>query len=153
MHGIQDGNTIAEATCDLVEDVRFAISNLLELIKTSPREKKLFSVRFQARRKRRQDELVAAVAAVDRAMMRLQVLISWFLGAWSVFRVPSAPGYSAFMDSAPIAMPQEYLRPCRDMLEEIVRAAPDVVQLPFVFTTRGRWFRLTHFRCPHRRCS
>lgn len=67
----------------LIEDVHEAIFDVVELIKTYQSKNKLSKVLTSTLFKRRQDELDAAV---DRAIVRLQVRLEYMLiSEWAVF--------------------------------------------------------------------
>lgn len=68
--GVQGGETTTAEQRDLIEEVHYAVEDLVELIMTYQSKNKLSKVLMSTSFKRRQDDLEAAI---DRALGRLQV--------------------------------------------------------------------------------
>ncbi len=68
--GVQSGNTTTAEQRDLIEEVLYAVEDLVELIKTYQSKNKLTKVFLSTSLKRRQEDLEVAI---DRALGRLQV--------------------------------------------------------------------------------
>lgn len=68
--GVQVGETTTAEQRDLIEEVHYAVEDLVELIMTYQSKNKLSKVLMSTSFKRRQDDLQVAI---DRALGRLQV--------------------------------------------------------------------------------
>lgn len=68
--GVQGGETTTAEQRDLIDEVHYAIEDLVELIKTYQSMNRLSKVLMSTSFKRRQNDLEAAI---DRALSRLQV--------------------------------------------------------------------------------